>query len=69
MWDVDTSDILITADPGSEISEKVYEQLEAAISDLISNAVNYSIQQSLKGSINIRSDKKNLRQSGSLQDK
>lgn len=44
MWDVDTSDILITADPGSEISEKVYEQLEAAISDLISNAVNYSIQ-------------------------
>jgi hypothetical protein len=53
-YDVETSDFTVTGDPGSEISDKVYEELEIKINELISGAVSYAIENSLKGAIDIR---------------
>ncbi len=56
VWDVDvsTSDFVVSTEPGVEINERVYEQIEDKISELINNAVTYAISQSLRGAINIR---------------
>jgi two-component sensor histidine kinase len=53
-YDVDTSDFIVRGDPETEISDKVYEELELKINELISGAVSYAIQNSLKGAIDIR---------------
>lgn len=50
---VETSDFVVRSDPGAEINDRVLDEIETAISDLISNAVTYAIQNSLKGCINI----------------
>lgn len=56
-YDVETSDFIVRGDPGTEISDRVYEELEAKISELISNTVSYAIDKSLKGAIDIRKHK------------
>jgi len=44
----------VRGDPGTEISDRVYEELEAKISELVSGAVSYAINNSMKNAIDVR---------------
>jgi len=57
-YDVETSDFVVKGNPGTEISAQVYDELEAKISELISGAVSYAINNSLKGAIDVRHGRK-----------
>jgi hypothetical protein len=56
-YDVETSDFVVRGDPRTEVTDQVYEELEAKISELISNSISFAISSSLKNAVDIRKHK------------
>ena len=48
---------MVKGDPRTELTDQVYEELEAKISELISNSISFAINSSLKNAVDIRKHK------------